>query len=352
MIQVARRFCDGEKMNRKLQVFVSSTYQDLIEERQAAVSAILKAGHIPAGMELFTAGSISQMKTIENWINESDIYMLILGGRYGSIEPTTGLSYTELEYDYAVSTGKPLFAVVINEDALEEKIKRLGTSYTEKENPKELAAFRKKALQNISSFFSDHKDVRLCVFESLPDLASNADLKGWVSGKEIEDAKQLYDRINVLNEENTILKEKLAKVENNTISIRKSSNEEFEELLDVLSLIEVDVPAKANNGEEGVNNLFDIMYKVKDILISGVVNTPSISDLRKFIYYNIIPKLQMHGLADTEKVAGVMYRRAYLTKKGQDFLSYFERQLVLNKKAKKEKVALVVEDVSTKEPKK
>lgn len=41
------------KMNRKFQVFISSTFTDLIEERQAAVSAILTAGHIPAGMELF-----------------------------------------------------------------------------------------------------------------------------------------------------------------------------------------------------------------------------------------------------------------------------------------------------------
>jgi hypothetical protein len=39
---------------KKLQVFVSSTYTDMHEERQAAVEAILTAGHIPAGMELFT----------------------------------------------------------------------------------------------------------------------------------------------------------------------------------------------------------------------------------------------------------------------------------------------------------
>lgn len=67
-------------MNKKLQVFVSSTYTDLKEERQAAVEAILDAGHIPAGMELFKAGNESQLKTIYKWIDESDVYMLILGG--------------------------------------------------------------------------------------------------------------------------------------------------------------------------------------------------------------------------------------------------------------------------------
>jgi len=66
-------------VRRKLRVFVSSTYEDLREERQAAVEAILKAGHIPAGMELFTAGSKSQFEVIKHWIDELDVFMLILG---------------------------------------------------------------------------------------------------------------------------------------------------------------------------------------------------------------------------------------------------------------------------------
>jgi len=40
---------------KKYQIFVSSTYEDLKDERQAAVEAILLAGHIPAGMELFSS---------------------------------------------------------------------------------------------------------------------------------------------------------------------------------------------------------------------------------------------------------------------------------------------------------
>ncbi|MDR6662541.1 hypothetical protein J2W51_005131 [Tardiphaga robiniae] len=134
-------------MKRKLQVFVSSTFSDLIDERQAAVTAILKAGHIPAGMELFTAGDKSQMKTIERWIDESDVYMLILGGRYGSIEPTTGLSYTELEYDYARANSKPSFAVVIKDQALDLKVKEFGRDIIETQNPKELKQFRDKVLE-------------------------------------------------------------------------------------------------------------------------------------------------------------------------------------------------------------
>src|SRR6266496_3615130 len=111
----ARQIKSGGPVKKKLQVFMSSTYTDMLAERQAAVEAILRAGHIPAGMELFAAGDESQLETIRRWIDDSDIFMLMLGGRYGSIEPKSGKSYIELEYDYAAKTKKPLFAAVISE---------------------------------------------------------------------------------------------------------------------------------------------------------------------------------------------------------------------------------------------
>jgi hypothetical protein len=172
-------------MKKKLQIFISSTYTDLIEERQAAVSAILKAGHIPAGMELFTAGDESQMETIKRWIKGSDVFMLILGGRYGSIEPTTGLSYTELEYDYAVKTDKPYFAVVIDEAALERKVREKGTGVIETENQKELTAFRKKVLSRTSAFFRDEQEIRLRYMRqsriSLPGMTSKGGCRVTIS---------------------------------------------------------------------------------------------------------------------------------------------------------------------------
>lgn len=193
-------------------MFVSSTFTDLIEERQAAVSAILKAGHIPAGMELFTAGDRSQMATIEEWINESDVYMLILGGRYGSVETESGVSYTELEFDYAQQMGKPSFAVVITDEALERKIRAKGSDFGEKENPKQLRQFREKVLTKVSSFFEDCKDIKLCVHESLADFVARRELKGWVSGGEIVDTRPLFEEIKKLAEENKLLKASLMKL--------------------------------------------------------------------------------------------------------------------------------------------
>nr|ABX64465.1 conserved hypothetical protein [Pseudomonas syringae] len=314
-------------MKRKLQVFISSTFTDLIAERQAAVSAILKAGHIPAGMELFTSGDKSQMDTIKKWIDESDVYMLILGGRYGSMEPISGISYTELEYDYAVEQSKPLFAVVITEPALEAKIKLSGTTFFEKENPKELKLFRTKVLSNISSFFDDEKDIRLAVHESLSDFASSRELKGWVQADEVIDTKPLFEEIKKLSEENHNLKNTLAEQKSKILTNQSGQVENFEELANILKSVEIKIPGKINQGKDATQSLLDIFINNRDTIINGVTNSVAGSELEGFFYFNVCPKLQVHGLVENEKVVGVQYRRYTTTKAGLSFIAEFERRL-------------------------
>ena len=98
----------------RYQIFVSSTYEDLREERQQATQAILEAGCFPAGMELFPASDDTQWELIKRVIEESDYYVVIVGGRYGNIGPN-GLSYTEMEYDYAIDKGIPVLARLCQE---------------------------------------------------------------------------------------------------------------------------------------------------------------------------------------------------------------------------------------------
>lgn len=102
-------------MNKKYQIFVSSTYKDLKEERQIAIDTIMKLRHIPAGMELFSATGENQFETIKPIIYESDYYLLILAGKYGSLCEETGMSYTEMEYDYAIQNNKRVIAFVYDD---------------------------------------------------------------------------------------------------------------------------------------------------------------------------------------------------------------------------------------------
>jgi len=324
-------------MKSKLQVFVSSTYLDLKEDRQAAVEAILKAGHIPAGMELFTAGDKSQWEVIQHWIMDSDVYLLILGGRYGTIDKESGLTYTELEYDFAVKSGKSHFAIVIKEDALEDRVKKLGSSVLEKENPAKLTAFRDKVLSKMSSFFSDHKDIKLAVHESLPLLADKNKLKGWVRHANLPDTKALIEQLATLNAENIKLRETVSQ-QADKISKSKSKAEEndndFIELMDVLKKITVK-PPKLNSANSTLNSkdcsLLDLAYGLKDILMFGVTNKSTISDYEKYICFTVCPKLQTYELVHSEKVPGVQWHRYSITKKGQQFFAFYEKHLYRDK---------------------
>ena len=99
----------------KYQIFVSSTYDDLREEREQVLKATLEMGHIPVGMEMFSAADEEQWKIITRQIDECDYYAVIVAHGYGSV--VDGISYTEKEYDYAISNNIPVLGFIIEDGA-------------------------------------------------------------------------------------------------------------------------------------------------------------------------------------------------------------------------------------------
>lgn len=91
-------------MEQKYQIFISSTYTDLVEERKKVRDTILSMLHFPVGMEIFGAADEEQWEIIKDTIDSSDYYVLLVAHRYDSIiesGPDAGISYTEKEYRYA-----------------------------------------------------------------------------------------------------------------------------------------------------------------------------------------------------------------------------------------------------------
>lgn len=91
-----------------LQNYVANSVQS--DKRQEVMQALLELDCIPSGMELFPAANESQWSLIQRVIDDCDYYILIIGGRYGSIADD-GVGYTEKEYDYAISRGKPIVGI-------------------------------------------------------------------------------------------------------------------------------------------------------------------------------------------------------------------------------------------------
>jgi Domain of unknown function (DUF4062) len=126
--------------DKRYQVFVSSTYLDLKEERHAVIMALLQLNAIPSGMELFPAADEDAWTLIKGVIDDCDYYLLVVGGKYGSVDPVEDIGYTEKEYDYAAASGKPVMAFLHGDPDLIP----VGKSEKSEEAQEKLAAFRTK----------------------------------------------------------------------------------------------------------------------------------------------------------------------------------------------------------------
>lgn len=231
-------------MNKKYQVFISSTYIDLKNERQAVVEAILKAGHIPAGMELFKSGK-SQWNTITKWIDESDIYILILGGRYGSIDLETGKSYTQLEYEYALSKNMPVFAIIISDEWTSSKVKEADNyeDIIETNNKSKYSNFKDEVYTKIIAPASSIAEVKLAVHENIHQFEGEYNLKGWIRGDSAEELDKFKDKNLNLSEKVTKLEsqlEKLKSKERNKATYK--SGYTYEKLTDLLDNKKITIP--------------------------------------------------------------------------------------------------------------
>lgn len=162
----------------RYQVFISSTYTDLISERQAVTSALLQLGALPAGMELFPAANDEAWTLIQRVIEESDYYLLVIGGRYGSVD-AEGIGFTEKEYDYAITAGKPVMAFLHkNPDELP-----FRASEGEPEAREKLIAFRARVeTAKHVKFWSGAEDLAGKVALSFAAFVASYPAVGWVRG--------------------------------------------------------------------------------------------------------------------------------------------------------------------------
>lgn len=203
-------------MEKKYQIFISSTYEDLKEAREKVRDAILSMMHFPIGMEMFSAGDEEQWEIIQETINSSDYYVLIVGQRYGSEIATgegAGISYTEKEYRYAKEQKVPILAFILDDNAhitiadLESDPKKL----------KKLKAFKKEvATGRTVEWWKTSEELACQVTAALHKQMGRKKRPGWVRGDSFDleashaETLNLNQQVRSLLEENTQLKAQIA----------------------------------------------------------------------------------------------------------------------------------------------
>ena len=171
---------------RKFSIFISSTYEDLKKERQALLGVALENNLIPVGMEQFHAAPTSQWNVITKMIDECDFYLLVIGGRYGSIDEETGISYTEKEYNYAKTKGMPVLVLIKESSAITESEKDTGDDKYEK--MKRLDEFRERVKndRNTVDFFTDINSLKYVTSPTFRNAINYAgDDAGWVRYQDV-----------------------------------------------------------------------------------------------------------------------------------------------------------------------
>lgn len=211
-------------MKKKYQIFVSSTYEDLKEERDLVIKAILEMGHIPVGMEMFSAGDEQQWKLIQTQINDCDYYIIISAFRYGTLDGD--ISYTEKEYDYATSKEIPVLGFVVNEDV------RWPASKVDKNAIKveKLNSFKSKIQSKLVSFWNDKNDLYGKVSISLMKQFNTNPRVGWVKSSESM-GPEILKEISRLSTENSDLRKEIENYEN---QLNQEEKTEFEKTLNTL----------------------------------------------------------------------------------------------------------------------
>ena len=181
-------------MDKRYQVFVSSTFRDLKEERAAVMEVIMRLNFIPAGMEMFPAMDEKVFKYIQRIIDDSDYYLLIIGGCYGSVDEN-GVSWTEKEYDYAVKQHKHVL-VFDHENYLNLPGSKIDK---DKEKLEKLEAFKQKVANGgirVIDKWSNADKLAMKVSTSLANVQKIHPVKGgWVRAEEF-----LSDNEGILNE--------------------------------------------------------------------------------------------------------------------------------------------------------
>lgn len=190
-------------MNKRYQVFVSSTFADLREERSKVITTLMEMDCIPSGMELFPAADEEQWEFIKKVIDDCDYYLLIIGGRYGSTT-SEGISYTEKEYNYAVSQGMQVIALLHeNPDEIP-----IGKSEKDPSLRNRLNNFREKVASNrIVKFWNNAEELPGLVALSLSKTIKTHPATGWIRADSANNNPELLSEINNLRKKNEELQE-------------------------------------------------------------------------------------------------------------------------------------------------
>ena len=246
-------------MDVKYQIFVSSTFEDLKDERRKVIEAILNLGHIPVGMEVFQAGDESQWAHIQRRILQCDYYIVVVAERYGSEQD--GKSYTQMEYEFARDNGIPTAAFLLHSNAR----KTWPRDRVEFEKLDKIEAFRSVCQQKLVKHWSNGDELASQVILAVTELTRDTPRTGWVRADRVP-SDEVMNELSRLSEEKRALQAQVDKLSASTELVIPA---DVRYRLDQMQMMFLHSYAEGFDVEDDNPTLLDVFMKLNGILARG-----------------------------------------------------------------------------------
>jgi hypothetical protein len=106
----------SKNIKQYVPIFIASTYTDFIPYRTAVWRVVEKLSLAVSGMEVFGARTATPLETCVQEVKKCEIFIGIVGMRFGSIDPQTRKSYVQIEYETALEKGIDILVYLLDEE--------------------------------------------------------------------------------------------------------------------------------------------------------------------------------------------------------------------------------------------
>lgn len=266
-------------MDNKYQIFISSTFEDLEKHRGQVIKSVLEMGHIPVGMEMFSAADEEQWKLIARQIDQSDYYVVIVAHRYGSMHE--GLGYTEKEFDYAVSRGIPVYGFVVARD-----VQPLAKDIdSEPERVAALEKFKAKVKQRPVTFWSTAEELGGKVPIALMKAFQVSPRPGWTRVTS-QAGPEVVQELSRLSNENAQLRKQL---ENAVLASHSEEKAQISSVMTTLKGVKVKVGIREKGKSSWDEKAETTLYGVFSIIAPSAMVEVSVRSMSRLLALSLKP---------------------------------------------------------------
>jgi hypothetical protein len=145
-----------------VRIFISSTFEDLKDYREATLRALKKLDHVGDDMVFWSADERQPLDLSLERVRQSELLVLLVAHRYGYIPPGSEVSITEAEYATARAAQIPVLAFLLDENV------PWPPAHVDREHYENLMRFKERvSTENVRSTFRSPDDLAAQVTQAL-----------------------------------------------------------------------------------------------------------------------------------------------------------------------------------------